>query len=116
MIVKINTRPLSDITAEDLRMVAILEGCCPQSIFWDQPIVFHFANVPSDDFATISYYSTRLVDAKKSSPYHLYFNMQDMTFFCMKSDILIVARKMIKPNTLVYLMKRGYKTQMFCLN
>ena len=89
MIIEIGNKPLKEMSAEDLRQIVIIEGCCPTIIhngkeIWGEPEIADFNNTMFSDTLTLDYTSYRKSDNLKSADYIFFFNFKDFIFHYTK--------------------------------
>lgn len=74
---EIGITPLKKMTAEDLKQLVIIEGCCPSLEYWNEPQITDFNNTIFSDTHILDFHSYRKEDNLKSSDYVFFFNFKD---------------------------------------
>lgn len=69
----IGDKSLRELTAEDLRQIVMLEGCCPALGYWGEPVVSCFDAEMYRDSCLIEFTSVRKADGLVSDEYWFWF-------------------------------------------
>ena len=120
MTIEIGNKPLQEITAEELKQIIIIEGCCPSLQYWDEPQIVEFDNKMFNDCICLEYEShSKETNFKpyKSKDYCFYFKHKDLTFSYTK-DYGNDTRQEINSTrlgleSLKYLIKQGYNISIY---
>lgn len=73
-------RPLSDMDGEDLRRIAMIEGCCAYLEYWEPPVVLEFDRSTFSDTYVIDYQSRRKEDGVLSRVGQFFLDFKRMSF------------------------------------
>lgn len=71
--IRIGDKPMKALTAEDLRRIVMIEGCCPGLEYWNEPSVSVFDNTMFGDCCVIHFSSVRKGDGMVSDEHWFYF-------------------------------------------
>jgi len=117
MIIEIGNKPLREISADELKQIVIIEGCCPViehngEKIWNEPVITDFNNTMFSDTLVLDYNSYRKTDNLKSSDYVLFFNFKDFRCHYTK-DHQPGNGKRIGLETIKYLIKNGYDVPIY---
>lgn len=88
----IGTKKLSDLTAENIRQIAIIVGAVPSLEFWKEPAICQFNKTSFSDQIVLSYKSYRKFDMKESSLINFFFNWKKLRWHYTK-DFEILGHK-----------------------
>lgn len=79
-IVKIGSKPLKNMTAEQLLQVVLIEECHPVLEFWNEPFIIEFDNKMFSDTLILDYASFRKEDNKRSLDFTFYLDFKRFSF------------------------------------
>ena len=82
--IQIGDKSLRELSAEDLRQLVMIEGCCPGFGGWSEPVVSDFDNTMFRDCCVIEYCCTRKDDGTPSSLFSFYFDYDCGGYFYVR--------------------------------
>ncbi len=116
--IKIGSKKLSDLTAKNLKEIAIIAGAIPSLEFWNHPVILEFSNTTFSDTITLIYKSYRKSDGKESMEICFFFNWEKLRWNYTK-DYEILGIKAPKHNReanfeiIKYLIAEGYDVPIY---
>lgn len=110
--VLIGEKSLRDLSAEDLRQIVMIEGCCPGREYWCDPVVSEFDNTMFGNCCLIHYASVRKSDGYGSKEYWFFFDYDLGSYFYVSDAAGASPRNSpgCRPSmaTLRYLIQEGF--------
>lgn len=86
ILVEIGSKSMSELTAENILKIVLIEGCCPSTEYWNEPELLDFDNKMFSDTAVIEFVSYRKDDNKRSSEFTFFFNFEKFRFHYVKEN------------------------------
>lgn len=84
MTIEIGSKPLKEMTAEDVRQIVMIEGCCAALQFWNEPIVLDFDNTTFGNTRVIDYHSFRTEDNKQGAIFTFFLDFESFRWHYTK--------------------------------
>jgi hypothetical protein len=84
MTIEIGTKPLKELTAENILDIVMMIGAHPSPQFWNKPIIIDFTNTMFSDTIVIHYHAFRTRDNIKSCEYWFYFDFKRLRWHYSK--------------------------------
>lgn len=117
MTLQIGNKPLKELTAEDLKQIVMIEGCCPVLEFWKEPDIIDSDNQMFSDTVVLDYTSSRIEDGLKSSEFSFFFKFKNFSFHYTKDYELNKNQpsrsQRISVETFRFLIKQGYDVPLY---
>lgn len=83
-IIEIGTKPLKELTAENILDIVMIVGAHPCPEFWNKPIITDFDNTTFSDTIVIEYHAFRKEDNRKSKVHSFYFKFNSLWWHYVK--------------------------------
>lgn len=108
--ITIGDKPLSQITAEELMDIIVIEGCCSAVEHWGRPNIIEFDNQMFSDTLVLDYMSVKEEDGSSSVKFTIFFDFEKLQFHVDRegypNNRKLTGR--IRIETLNYLISKGY--------
>ena len=122
MIIEIGNKQLKEMSAEDVRQIIIIEGCCPVIIhndikIWSEPIVKDFDNRMFHNTHVLGYSSFRVSDNVESIYFEFYLNFEDFRYHYTRdyenNKEQRNSGKRLGIESIKYLISKGYDVPLY---
>jgi hypothetical protein len=123
MTIEIGNKSFSDLTADDIKQIILIEGCSPVPEHWSEPVIMDFNNTMFSDTVVADFVSYRKSDNMKSCEYTFFFNFKDFHIHYVRdlyvrdleknNPVYRPKGKSIKLETLKYLIKQGFDVPIY---
>lgn len=117
MTIEIGNKPLKEMSAEDLKQIVMIEGCCPGLQYWEEPTIIEFDNTMFGTTHVLDYTSYRKSDKLQSSHYTFFFDFKDFRCHYTRDyeDNKNQASngKSVGLETIKYLIQKGYDVPLY---
>lgn len=120
--IEIGSKPLKEISKEDLLQIVIIEGACNVIIhggekIWNEPVITDFDSTMFSDTVVLHYNSYRVRDNMKSADYIFFFNHKKFSWHYSRD--YEATRKQdgdsrnASINVIQYLISKGYDVPVY---
>jgi len=117
MIIEIGSKPLKELSADELKQIIIIEGSCPGLQYWNEPKIIDFNNTMFSDTHYVDFVSYRTSDLVKSSDYTFFFNFKKFSFHYTRdfeqNQNQKINSKRVGLETIRYLLSKGYDVPIY---